>query len=148
MSHTTLDLQARLDIRVCRDVYTMADVARHFGVSRQVVAGIWRDEWPHADVPGGRLPNIWDTYTTDDIILADTQILLDRELTLSEVADHLGCRKERIAKVFERAGRRYFVRNEVSLRHAEGARLSNKIGAPREKKPGGGLRSRGVGAHV
>lgn len=139
--------QTTLDIRACRDVYQVRDVCRHFGVHGSTVRRIWADDWPFADMPGGQVPNIWDTYTSDDIILADTQILLDRELTLTEVAEHFRVSPDRITRVFAEAGRRYFLRNEISIRHSEGNRLSNKIGAPREKKPGGGLRTRG-GAHV
>lgn len=99
--------ETRQGIQDCEGVYRPCDVARHYGVSSTTVLRVWAT----SDGPDyTRTPNITDTKITDDLILADTQVLLNRGMTLRQVAAHLGCTEPRIRAAFTKAGRRYYLK--------------------------------------
>ena len=112
---TALSPDQALEALACREVYTVGDTARHFGVSKSTIARLWRFDRDTADLP--EPPNIWHTRTTDDLILADGQLLLNRGLTLDQAAAHLGVSTMTFTRAYLRAGRRYRIRHDHAWRH-------------------------------
>lgn len=105
-----LTRKSRLAIYACKDLYTVMDTARYWGVDKSTVRAIF-DMVVRDDETPPPPPNIEGTKTTPDLIVADTQILLDRGMSLTEVAAYLGCEVSTIRKVHARAGRTFYVRN-------------------------------------
>lgn len=107
--------ESLLLVHACRGFYTAADTAAYFGINPKTVSDIWnRALVDPTKVPAP--PNIFGTRTTPDLILADTQILLDRGLTLTEVAEILGTNSDHVREIFGRAGRRYFISDRAEAR--------------------------------
>jgi DNA invertase Pin-like site-specific DNA recombinase len=75
-------------VKASYGVYAAADVARAFQVHRSTVTRIWNGEY-HQDVPPAEdAPNIV-TRNRPGSMREDVLILLDRGMTVQEVADEL-----------------------------------------------------------
>lgn len=79
-------------ILACRDVYTIADVHRHFRASYTTIRKIWETDRSAICDP----PNIETKKVHPDIIRADTEILLERGWGVEEIVAHFGVRKDRV----------------------------------------------------
>lgn len=102
-----------LAIQSCRGCYTCRDTADHYGVSRSTVRRLWALVDDDTELP--EPPNLTGTQITASLILADTQILLDRGHSLTYVARHFGVTPKRIRETFMAAGARYTVRHDAGV---------------------------------
>lgn len=91
-------------IKSCKGVYTAHDTIAHFGIPRSTVYRLWSLTPDDHDLES---PNIWHTKVTNDLIVADTQILLDRGWTLPQVAAHFGVTPARVRAAHQLTGTTY-----------------------------------------
>lgn len=77
------------EIRACYGVYAAADVARAYGVHRSNIVRIWKEEHYKDVRPAPEAPNLPTRNRAGDL-MEDIKILLNRGMTVPEVAEKLG----------------------------------------------------------
>jgi hypothetical protein len=92
----------RLLIAACQGVYRMADTARYFNCPRTTVQRIWLQDLDadHIDPP-----DIWGCRPTDEVLVADTSLLLSRGKSMAEVAECFGVSEQTIRRAHARLDR-------------------------------------------
>jgi transposase len=90
-------------IKACRGVYSIGDTARHFGVAKSTVHGIWTGK-RHEQVYETEPVNIKSSRIAPDILVDDGKTLIRRGMSVAEAADALGVSKSTLYAHFNRAG--------------------------------------------
>lgn len=89
-----LTSEQKAEIRACRGVYRPVDVAKHYDVHPSTVIRTWRAGGVTAEEP----PNINTRFRVVDNI-EDIRLLLDRGISIPEVAKQLGVSEQSIYQV-------------------------------------------------
>lgn len=85
-------------IKACHSVYSVGDTARHFNVSKSTVHDIWTGR-RHTNTPAAPEPdNVKVSRISPDIIAEDAAVLMDRGMSLSEVAEAIGVSPNTVRK--------------------------------------------------
>lgn len=84
-----IDAQTVARIKACKNMYSIGDTARYFNVSKSTVHDIWTGK-RHRNVEATEPAEINATRIRADLLLDDAQTLLERGMTVREVADTLG----------------------------------------------------------
>lgn len=85
------DIAAR--IKACNGVYSIRDTANYFNVSKDTVHRIWTGR-AHTNVsPASEPANIKSSRVPAEVIIEDGRTLLQRGLSVSQVAERLGVSK-------------------------------------------------------
>lgn len=94
----TLTRTAVAEIKTSAGIYRASDVARHYGVHRSTVCRIWQGEAHRAVPPADDFPDITTPLRGADLY-EEVETLLDRGLTVDEVARAVGVSKRTVYKV-------------------------------------------------
>ena len=114
-------------VRNCLGIYTIRDVADYFGIDPRAISDIYAWQ-PDCPCVVSTVPNIFGTKVTDDLIVADAQILANRGYALWEIADHFGISTNQVRDAHTRMGRRLILHPHFEAgyrKSANGARTGN-----------------------